>query len=110
MTKRVNKFNHGKRLVFAVAVTIGAIGLAGCGDGASVTQGLGGFGTATNVQVAFKVDNTSGYDIKTVEIVDNSGQQLLKSDFTCAKEARCNFQAPMSQAGALKFTISRVRL
>ncbi len=103
MTKRVNKFNHSKRLVLAVVVGISAIGLVGCGDGGSGMFGVGGTGAAINAQVTFKVDNTSGYDIKTVQIVDKTGQQLLKSDFSCAKDASCNFQAPMNQAGALKF-------
>ncbi len=103
MTKRIKKFNHSKNLVLAVAVGISAIGLVGCGDGGSGSFGVGGTGAAVNAQVTFKVDNTSGYDIKTVQIVDKAGQQLLKSDFSCAKDASCSFLAPMNQAGALKF-------
>ena len=91
MTKRVNKFNHSKRLVLAVVVGISAIGLVGCGDGGSGTLGVGGVGAAANAQISFNVENTSGYDIKTVQIVDKSGQQLVKGDLVCAKDATCNF-------------------
>ena len=110
MTKRVNKFNHAKRLVLAVAVSISAIGLVGCGDGGSGTFGVGGSGAAANAQVVFDVNNTSGYDIKTVQIVDKSGQQLLQGDLSCAKESKCEFKATMAQPGMLKFYDSKSTL
>lgn len=107
MTKRIKKFNHSKNLVLAVAVGISAIGLVGCGDGGSGSFGVGGVGSSAHAQISFDVDNTSGYDIKTVQIVDKNGQQLLKGDLSCAKESKCRFQAAMNQPGALKFYDSK---
>ncbi len=107
MTKRIKQFNHSKNLVLAVAVGISAISLVGCGDGGSGSFGVGGVGSSAHAQIAFDVDNTSRYDIKTVQIVDKNGQQLLKGDLSCAKESKCRFQAPMNQPGALKFYDSK---
>ncbi len=90
-------------MVLALVVGISALGLAGCGDGGSGAAGIGGAAGSANAQINFKIDNTSGYDIKGVQIVDASGQQLVKGDFACAKDAVCNFQAVMNQPGDLKF-------
>ena len=103
MTKHKNNSNQGKRLVLALAMGISAIGLTGCGDGGSGAAGVGSVGGSASAQVNFKVDNTSGYDIQSVQIVDKSGKELVKDKFSCEKDATCNFQAAMNQAGVLKF-------
>lgn len=91
-----------KRVVLALAVGISSIGLVACGDGGG-TAGVGGVSSTSNAQITFKVENSSGYDIKSIQIVDKAGQQLLKGDLVCAKDATCNFKAPMNQEGVLKF-------
>lgn len=102
MKNDIKKLNVTKRLALALVLGISSIGLVACGDGGG-TVGLSGVNSSANAQVSFKVENTSGYDIKTVQIVDKTGQQLLKGDLVCAKDANCSFQAPMNQAGVLKF-------
>ena len=96
---------HSKRWALAVAMGISAIGLSGCGDdgGGSAGPGKAGSAVSANSQINFHVENVSGYDIQTVQIVDKSGQQLSKGEFKCAKGATCDFFSRMDQPGALKF-------
>ena len=96
---------RSKRWALAVAMGISAIGLSGCGDDGGGSAGLSkaGSAVAANSQINFHVENVSGYDIQSVQIVDKSGQQLSKGDFKCAKGATCDFFSRMDQPGALKF-------
>lgn len=103
MTKRVNKFNHSKRLVLAVVVGISAIGLVGCGDGGSGALGVGGQGAAASAQINFKVENTSGADVKSVRIMSAQGKELAGGSMNCATNATCEFQGAMKEPGILQF-------
>ena len=96
---------RSKRWALAVAMGISAIGLSGCGDDGGGSAGLSkaGSAVAANSQINFHVENASGYEIQSVQIVDKSGQQLSKGDFKCAKGATCDFFSRMDQPGALKF-------
>ena len=96
---------RSKRWALAVALGISAIGLSGCGDDGVGSAGPGKAGSAVsaNSQINFHVENVSGYDIQTVQIVDKSGQQLSKGEFKCAKGATCDFFSRMEQPGVLKF-------
>lgn len=97
------KKDRFQRQALVVGVVALSLSLFGCGDGGSGASGAGGTAVSANAQVNFKLDNTSGYDIRSVQIVNANGQELVKSDLSCAKDTTCNFQAAMNQSGTIKF-------
>ena len=104
MSKNKNKSNQGKRWTLALGIGVLGLGLVGCGDGNNGAAGVGGSAAgAANSQIDFRVDNTSGYEIQSVQIMNDSGQELAKGDMNCAKGATCNFKGVMSVPGSLKF-------
>ena len=104
MIKHKNKLNSGKRWMLALTISALSISLIGCGDGNSD----GSAGTAASVigadrQISFEIDNTSGYDIQSVEVINDAGKQLAKGDLNCATDANCTFRFGMTEPGTLKF-------
>ena len=104
MIKHKNKLNSGKRWMLALTISALSISLIGCGDGNSD----GSAGTAASVigadrQISFEIDNTSGYEIQSVEVINDAGKQLAKGDLNCAMDANCTFRFGMTEPGTLKF-------
>lgn len=93
---------RSKRLTLALAMGISAIGLVGCGDGGS---GVGGNVSAStkSSRAVFEIENTSGYDIKTLRIVNAGGKELAKDSFSCEADATCDLRISMPEVGTLLF-------
>ena len=87
-------------MMFALAAL--SLALAGCGEGSSSASG-GGVEGNTQKMISFEVKNTSGYALKSVQIVSKNGNELAKGDLDCAVGATCPFQGSLNEPGILKF-------
>lgn len=87
-------------MMFALAAL--SLALAGCGEGSSSASG-GGVEGNTQKMISFEVKNTSGYALKSVQIVSKNGNELAKGALDCAVGATCPFQGSLNEPGILKF-------
>lgn len=82
-----------KRFMPLVAV-IGIL-LSGCGGSSSDSASTG--------STRYLVNNTQTKDIASVAYVSDSNQELLRKNFDCSAQTKCDLRASVDQAGTMLF-------